>query len=71
MSALHVNLESYPTKETFSKLIHVAIKEGCPYFCFNIKVTICNNCGYINKETKTYCTKCNSTNVDYGTRVIG
>lgn len=70
-SALHVNLESYPTKEAFNKLIHVAVKEGCPYFCFNIKVTICNDCGYINKETKQYCIKCNSSNIDYGTRVIG
>lgn len=70
-SAAHINLEEYPTKEVFKKLLITAVKTGCFYFCFNVKVTICNDCGYINKHTKTYCTKCNSKNIDYGTRIIG
>lgn len=70
-SALHVNCEDYPTKLTFKRLLDVAASEGCKYFCFNIKVTICNECKYINKHTLNYCSKCGSTNVDYATRVIG
>lgn len=70
-SALHMNLEEYPTQEGFLKLLNVAAYTGCNYFCFNIKVTICNDCNYINKQTKCNCTKCGSTNIDYATRVIG
>ena len=70
-SALHLNLEDYPTKETCKKLLDIAVKTGCPYFCTNVKVTICNKCGYINKKTENHCTKCGSTDIDYATRVIG
>ena len=70
-AAAHINLEEYPTQENFKKLMLVAVKTGCFYFCFNVKVTICNSCGYIDKHTRTQCSKCHSTNVDYGTRVIG
>ena len=70
-SALHMNLEEYPTKEGFKKLLNIAAKTGCNYFCFNIKVTICNECEYIDKQTKHECSKCGSKNIDYGTRVIG
>jgi ribonucleoside-triphosphate reductase len=70
-SAYHCNLEEYATKEGFKKLLNVAASTGCNYFCFNIKVTICNDCDYINKETKQICIKCNSKNIDYATRVIG
>jgi ribonucleoside-triphosphate reductase (formate) len=70
-SALHLNLEEYPSKSGFRKLLNVAAASGCNYFCFNVKVTICNDCGYIDKRTLTHCSKCNSSNVDYATRVIG
>lgn len=70
-SAYHCNLEEYPTQEGFLKLLNVAASTGCNYFCFNIKVTVCNDCGFINKQTKNYCTACHSQNVDYATRVIG
>lgn len=70
-SALHMNLEEYPTKEAFKKLLNVAATAGCNYFCFNIKVTICNDCEYINKHTETKCIMCNSDDIDYATRVIG
>ena len=70
-SAYHCNLESYPTKEGFKKLLDVAVKEGCEYFCFNIKVTVCENCGFINKQTKHFCTKCGSRDIYHATRVIG
>lgn len=70
-SAYHCNLEEYPTKEGFLKLLNTAAYTGCNYFCFNIKVTVCNECDYINKETKHSCIKCGSDNVDHATRVIG
>jgi ribonucleoside-triphosphate reductase len=70
-SALHLNLEEYPSAEGFHKLIQIAAHTGCNYFCTNIKVTICNECNAINKKTIKKCENCNSTNVDYATRVIG
>lgn len=70
-SALHLNLEEAPNKEGFVKLIHATAKAGCNYFCFNIKITICNECEHIDKQTSYHCPKCDSENVDHGTRVIG
>ena len=70
-SAYHCNLQEYPTQEGFRKLLQVAAKEGCEYFCFNIKVTCCNDCGFIDKHTLTECSKCHSKNIDYATRIIG
>ena len=49
----------------------VAVQEGCSYFTYNIKNTICNQCGYISKHTLDRCPKCGSEDVDYGTRIIG
>ena len=70
-SALHLNLEQAPNKDGFLKLINAAAAAGCNYFCFNIKVTICNDCSNIDKRTLKKCSKCSSLNIDYGTRVIG
>lgn len=70
-SALHLNLEDYPTPATFKKILDVAVQTGCPYFCTNVKVTICNSCGYIDKQTRNQCVKCGSKDIDYATRVIG
>lgn len=70
-SAYHCNLEAYPTKEGFKKLIDVSVKEGCEYFCFNVLVTGCDDCNYIDKQTLNSCSKCGSTNIWHGTRIIG
>jgi len=70
-SALHLNLENYPTQETAKKLLKIAVKTGCNYFCFNVKVTICDDCTYINKNTFDWCIECKSKNVAHATRVIG
>ena len=70
-SALHLNLEEAPNKEGFLKLIDATAKAGCNYFCFNVKITICNDCEHIEKKTLQKCSKCDSQNIDYGTRVIG
>ena len=69
--AAHLNLEDYPTKESFKKLMNVAGKVGCNYWTYNVKVTICNDCGNIDKRTLTKCPVCGSKNIDYATRVIG
>lgn len=70
-SALHLNLEETPNKEGFLKLIYATAKAGCNYFCFNIKITICNDCLHIDKDTVYSCKECNSKNIDHATRVIG
>jgi len=70
-SALHLNLEEYPNKTGFRKLLDVAAKAGCNYFCFNVKVTVCRDCGRIDKRTQYKCATCGSGNVDHATRVIG
>ena len=70
-SALHLNLEEAPNKAGFLKLINATALAGCNYFCFNIKITICNDCNHIDKKTLQKCSACDSKNIDYGTRVIG
>lgn len=70
-SALHLNLEEYPTKEGYKKLYRIAAKTGCNYWTTNVKVTCCEDCGYIDKHTLDKCPKCGSTNVSYATRIIG
>lgn len=70
-SALHLNLDQYPNKEAFRKLLNVCAVEGCEYFCFNIKITICRDCKNIDKRTRYSCDKCGSKEVDHATRVIG
>jgi len=70
-SAYHCNLEGYPSKEGFMKLLDVSVVEGCEYFCFNVLVTICRDCGAIDKSTRHDCSKCGSGEVDHATRVIG
>lgn len=70
-SALHLNLEEKLTAEGFSKLIRAAAISGCNYWCVNIKITICNECEFIDKRTQYRCASCGSDNVDHATRVIG
>ena len=70
-SACHLNLEDTPSKETCNKLLDIAVITGCPYFCINVKVTICNACNHIDKHTNRACVKCGSTDIDYATRIIG
>jgi len=69
--AVHLNLADYPTKESYKKLMNVAGKVGCNYWTYNVKITICNDCGHIDKRTYHKCPVCGSKNVDWATRVIG
>ncbi len=70
-SALHLNLEEHLTQQQYRHLMHVAAKEGCNYFTFNIPNTICNDCGHIDKRYLKECPCCHSHHVDYMTRIIG
>lgn len=70
-SALHLNLEEYLTKDNYKNLLRISAKTGCNYFCTNIKVTICNSCNHIDKQTRHTCIKCHSEDIDHATRVIG
>lgn len=70
-SALHLNLEQMLSQEQFMHLYKLCSKYGVQYWTTNVLCTICNNCGYINTDTENHCVKCGSTDVDYGTRVIG
>lgn len=70
-SALHNNLDEHLSAAQYRMLMDVAVQEGCNYFTYNIKNTICNQCGYISKHTLDKCPHCGSTDVDYGTRIIG
>ena len=70
-SAFHCNLQESISKKQYRHLLNVAASVGCNYFTFNVKNTVCNDCGYISKHTLDKCPRCGSENLDYLTRVIG
>ena len=70
-SALHTNLQEHLSKEQYRQFMKIAAKNGCNYFTFNVRNTVCNECGYISKHTLTECPHCGSKKLDYLTRVIG
>ena len=70
-SALHANIQEHLSQEQYRKLLNVAAANGCNYFTFNCRNTVCNDCGYISVHTLDKCPKCGSENLDYLTRVIG
>lgn len=70
-SALHLNLEQLLSKKQAEQLFDICRKHKVPYWTTNTKCTICNECYNINPQTTKVCTKCGSSNVDYGTRIIG
>ena len=69
--ALHANLKEHLSFEQYRHLLKVASEIGCSYFTFNVRNSICNECGYISKHTIKECPHCNSKNIDYLTRIIG
>lgn len=70
-SALHMNVAEHLTKDQYRQLLKTAAHYGTHYFTFNCRNTVCNDCGYISKDTLEVCPKCGSHNLDYLTRVIG
>lgn len=69
--ALHMNVAEHLTKDQYRQLLKTAAHYGTNYFTFNCRNTVCNDCGYISKDTLEVCPKCGSHNLDYLTRVIG
>ncbi len=70
-SALHLNLDDFPTKQGYKDMLSYAAQCGCSYWTTNIPSTCCNDCGYIGKKNLDYCIKCDSKDVDHATRIIG
>ena len=69
--AAHLNINEHLSFDQYRQLLKVASEYGCSYFTFNCKNTVCNDCGYISKDTLDTCPKCGSKNLDYLTRIIG
>ena len=69
--AAHLNINEHLSFDQYRHLLRVASEYGCSYFTFNCKNTVCNDCGFISKDTLEVCPKCGSHNVDYLTRIIG
>lgn len=70
-SACHLNLDRVPTQQEAYYILMMSLKFGVNYWTYNCLVTCCNDCDYINPDTKKECTECHSTNIQYATRVIG
>jgi anaerobic ribonucleoside-triphosphate reductase len=69
--AAHINLKEHLSQAQYRQLLKVAAEDGCNYFTFNIRNTVCNDCGYISKNTLDECPRCHGHNLDYLTRIIG
>jgi len=69
--AAHLNINEHLSFDQYRQLLRVASEYGCSYFTFNCKNTVCNDCGFISKDTLEVCPKCGSHNIDYLTRIIG
>jgi len=69
--AAHLNINEHLSFAQYRQLLKVAAENGCSYYTFNCKNTVCNDCGYISKDTLDTCPKCGSQNLDYLTRIIG
>lgn len=69
--AAHLNINEHLSFEQYRQLLRVAAENGCSYYTFNCKNSVCNDCGYISKDTLDTCPKCGSNNIDYLTRIIG
>jgi len=69
--AAHLNLNEHLSFEQYRQLLRVASENGCNYFCWNVRSTGCNSCGYISKDTLDVCPKCGSHSVFSLVRIIG
>lgn len=70
-SALHLNLQQLLSFDNAQRLFYLCMRYGVNYWTTNTRCTICNVCGHIDPHTLKDCSKCGSSNVEYGTRVIG
>lgn len=69
--AAHLNINEHLSFDQYRQLLKVASEYGCSYFTFNCRNTVCNDCGFISKDTLDVCPKCGSKNLDYISRIIG
>ena len=69
--ACHLNINEHLSFNQYRQLLKVASESGCNYFTYNCKNSVCDDCGYISKDTVDVCPKCGSKNIDYLTRIIG
>jgi ribonucleoside-triphosphate reductase len=70
-SALHLNLNEHLDYDQYLQLLKVAAINKTNYWTVNVKNTICNECGHVDKSTHDKCPICGSYDIDYATRVIG
>lgn len=70
-SALHLNLDEHLSRDSYLQLYRIAAMTGCHYFTVNVRTSICNACGHIDKHTLWQCPGCGSEDIDHATRVIG
>jgi ribonucleoside-triphosphate reductase len=70
-SALHLNLNEHLDYNQYLQLLKVAAINKTNYWTVNVKNTICNECGHVDKSTHDKCPICGSYDIDYATRVIG
>jgi ribonucleoside-triphosphate reductase len=52
-------------------MLKIAAINKTNYWTVNVKNTICNECGHVDKSTHDKCPICGSYDIDYATRVIG
>ena len=69
--ASHIHLMEHLSKEQYSHLIDVAVKEGCNYFTFNIPMSECKSCGHTVNAPIKECPICHSKDIDWWVRIIG
>lgn len=69
--ASHINLDAHLSAIQYDDILHIAAKEGCNYFTFNIPMSECKDCHHIVNAPIHKCPKCGSTNIRYYTRIIG
>lgn len=69
--ASHINLDDHLSAKQYNELMHIAAKEGCNYFTFNIPMSECKKCGHVVNAPIDECPVCHSKDIRYYTRVIG
>ena len=69
--AAHIHLDAHLSKEQYLKLLDYSTANGVTYFTFNIPMSECKVCGHVVNAPIKKCPLCESTNIDYWTRIIG
>jgi ribonucleoside-triphosphate reductase len=71
-SMVFINIDEKPDEETMLKLqMNILKNTKIPQFAINIGRTKCNDCGFVKDGKMIKCTKCDSINTDFWTRIVG